>query len=118
MAALREKIKEFALSLPEATEDHPWGEDVAKVGGKIFLFLGTSGPAATRRMTVKLEESHAHALSIDGAQPTGYGLGPSGWVTVPLKADGIDLALLRDWVEESYCIVAPRRLVASLEGRP
>jgi predicted DNA-binding protein (MmcQ/YjbR family) len=118
VSAFREKVKQFALSLPEASEDHPWGEDVVKVGGKIFVFLGTSGPTATRRMTVKLEESHAHALSVDGAEETGYGLGRSGWVTVPLKADGVDLALLRDWVEESYRIVAPRRLVATLdEGR-
>jgi predicted DNA-binding protein (MmcQ/YjbR family) len=117
MASLREKVREFALSLPDAVEDHPWGEDVAKVGGKIFVFLGTSGPAATRRMTVKLAESHAHALSIDGAEPTGYGLGQSGWVTVPLKAEGIDVALLRDWVEESYRIVAPKRLVAALDAK-
>jgi predicted DNA-binding protein (MmcQ/YjbR family) len=117
MPPLREKVKQFALSLPEAVEDHPWEEDVVKVRGKVFVFLGTSGPAATRRMTVKLEESHAHALSIDGARPTGYGLGPSGWVTVPLKADGVDLALLRDWVEESYRIVAPSRLVATLDQR-
>ena len=116
--AVREKIRQFALSLPEAVEDHPWGEDVAKVGGKIFVFLGTSGPAATRRMTVKLEESHAHALAIDGAEPTGYGLGRSGWVTVPLTADGVDLALLRDWIEESYRIVAPKRLVAALDEQP
>jgi predicted DNA-binding protein (MmcQ/YjbR family) len=118
MPALRDRVKQFALSLPEAVEDHPWGEDVAKVSGKIFVFLGTSGPAATRRMTVKLEESHAHALSIEGAQPTGYGLSASGWVTVPLEADGVDLGLLRDWIEESYRIVAPRRLVASLDGQP
>jgi predicted DNA-binding protein (MmcQ/YjbR family) len=114
VAGVRDKVREFALSLPEATEDHPWGEDVAKVRGKIFVFLGGS---ASKRMTVKLEESHAHALSIEGAERTGYGLGASGWVTVPLRADGITIALLRDWVEESYRIVAPKRLVARLDGR-
>ena len=114
MAGVRDKVREFALSLPEATEDHPWGEDVAKVRGKIFVFLGVS---ASKRMTVKLEESHAHALSIEGAVRTGYGLGASGWVTVPLRADGITVALLRDWVEESYRIVAPKRLVARLGGQ-
>ena len=105
-------MREFALSLPEATEEHPWGEDVAKVRGRIFVFLGSPG---SRRMTVKLEESHAHALSIDGAERTGYGLGDSGWVTVPLRAQGVNVALLRDWVEESYRIVAPKRLLAELD---
>jgi predicted DNA-binding protein (MmcQ/YjbR family) len=117
MASIRDKVREFALSLPEAFEDHPWGEDVAKVGGKIFVFLGTTGPASTRRMTVKLEESHAHALSIDGAEPTGYGLGKAGWVTVPLKAEGVDVQLLREWVEESYRIVAPKRLLTELDEK-
>ena len=114
MAGVREKVLEFALSLPEATEDHPWGEDVAKVRGKIFVFCG---PPGSRRMTVKLEESHAHALSVDGAQRTGYGLGASGWVTVPLRAEGVSIALLRDWVEESYRIVAPKRLLTALDAR-
>jgi predicted DNA-binding protein (MmcQ/YjbR family) len=113
VAGTRDKVREFALSLPETSEHNPWGEDVVKVRGKIFVFLGGS---ASERMTVKLEESHAHALSIEGAAPTGYGLGASGWVTVPLRADGITIALLRDWVEESYRIVAPKRLIAELEG--
>ena len=109
---MRDRVRAFALSLPEASEDHPWGEDVAKVRGKIFVFLG---PERSRRMTVKLVESHAHALSIDGAEPTGYGLGKSGWVTVPLRGEGVTLGLLRDWVEESYRIVAPKLLVAELD---
>ena len=46
----------------------------------------------------------------------GYGLGRSGWVTVPLRAPGMTLDLLRDWIEESYRIVAPKRLVAELDG--
>jgi len=112
MAGVRAKLKDFALALPGAVEDHPWGEDVAKVGGKVFVFLGGS---RSRTITVKLVESHAHALSIEGAEPTGYGLGKSGWVTVPLRAPAVSLPLLRDWVEESYRIVAPRRLVAELD---
>jgi predicted DNA-binding protein (MmcQ/YjbR family) len=108
----RERLLAFALSLPGAVEDHPWGEDVAKVSGKVFVFLG---PAGSRRITVKLDESHGHAMSIEGAERTGYGLGESGWVTVPLRARGVSIALLRDWIEESYRIVAPKRLVAELE---
>jgi predicted DNA-binding protein (MmcQ/YjbR family) len=113
VADAREKILEFALSLPETYEDQPWGEDVVKVRGKIFVFLG---PARSRRMTVKLVESHAHALAVDGAEPTGYGLGKAGWVTVPMRAPGLSLDVLRDWVEESYRIVAPKRLVDALDA--
>ncbi len=111
--AEREKVLAFALSLPETVEEHPWGEDVVKVRGKIFVFVGASG---SRRISVKLAESHAHALAIDGAEPTGFGLGKAGWVTVPVRGPGVSLAVLRDWVEESYRIVAPKRLVAEIDA--
>ena len=115
MTALRVRLLEFALSLPEAVEDQPWEDDtVAKVRKKIFVFLG--GPSSSR-MTVKLAESHAHALSIEGAQPSAYGLGKSGWVTVPLDARGVNATLLRDWIEESYRIVAPKRLLAEIDAQ-
>ena len=57
----------------------------------------------------------AHALAVDGAEPTGYGLGKAGWVTVPYRAPGVSIDVLRDWVEESYRIRAPKRLVAKLD---
>ena len=109
-------MREFALSLPEAREEFPWSESVAKAGSKVFVFLGSPDATRNRAITVKLVESHAHALAIEGAEPTGYGLGRSGWVNVPIGARGVTIALLRDLVEESYRIVAPRRLVAELDG--
>ena len=114
-AATRSAIKRFALSLPGAWEDHPWEEDVAKVGKKIFVFLGDPGRAELG-MTVKLRESHAGALGVRGAKPTGYGLGKSGWVDVPFGDAAPPLAVLKDWVEESYRHVAPKKLVAELDA--
>ena len=110
MADPRDRLCEFALSLPEAGEDFPWNDRVVKVRRKIFVFLGGDEPT----ITVKLVESHGHAMSIEGARPTGYGLGKSGWVTVPV-AD-VPIEALRDWVEESYRVVAPKRLVAQLDA--
>jgi predicted DNA-binding protein (MmcQ/YjbR family) len=112
---VRTEVLGFALSLPEAFEDHPWGEDVAKVRGKVFVFLSPPASKAPS-MTVKLVESHGHALAIEGAEPTGYGLGKAGWVTLPLGAPGVDRDLLCDWIEESYRVVAPKRLVAELDA--
>jgi predicted DNA-binding protein (MmcQ/YjbR family) len=108
-------LRDFALSLPGTWEDFPWGERVAKVDSKIFVFFGHDDESAL--VTVKLAESHHHALAIEGATPTGYGLGRAGWVNVPVDAKGVTAPLLRDWIEESYRVIAPKRLVAELDRR-
>lgn len=114
MADPRTKLRDLALGFPETHEAFPWDERVIKVRGKVFVFLGRRDGTDEPMITVKLVESHGHALSVDGARPTGYGLGKSGWVTVPVADVALDT--LRDWVEESYRIVAPKRLVATLDG--
>ena len=114
--AVRKRVLAFALGLPEAHLDHPWGEDVAKVGKKVFVFFGTAD-ADEPGMSVKLRESREQALRSPGAEPTGYGLGRAGWVNVPFRG-APPAAILQDWVEESYRIVAPGRLALVLdEGR-
>jgi len=114
-ATVRQHLLDFALGLPEAWEDHPWGESVAKVRKKVFLFAG-DGTGESPGISVKLAESHEQALGFAGARPTGYGLGKSGWVTVPVAS--APPAVLRDLVEESYRIVAPKRVVALLDASP
>src|SRR5438552_8713312 len=117
--AIRRRLLAFALKLPGAYLDHPWGEDVAKVCNKIFAFLGLVENPTNLAMTVKLRyESHHHAHSVPGAAPTGYGLGRSGWVTVPFRDTTPEIDVLKDWVEESYRLVAPKMLVADLDERP
>jgi predicted DNA-binding protein (MmcQ/YjbR family) len=114
--AARRRLLAFALALPEAYEDHPWGESVAKVGKKVFVFLGLDEDPSTMSMTVKLDDSHEQALMVPGAAPSGYGLGRSGWVTIPFRRTTPPVAVLTDWVEESYRRVAPRRLVSALDA--
>lgn len=115
--AVRRKVLKFALGMPGAYEDHPWEEDVAKVNGKIFVFLGLGEDPASLGMTVKLDESLEQALMVPGAEPSGYGLGRAGWVTVPFRDTTPPLAVLLDWVEESYRRIAPKKLVAELDQR-
>ena len=57
----------------------PWGETVAKVNKKVFVFLGVDDGSYPLGITVKLkdESAHAHALTCPGAEPAGYGLGKS-----------------------------------------
>jgi predicted DNA-binding protein (MmcQ/YjbR family) len=102
-------LRERAKALPGAWEDNPWGDSVVKVGKKIFVFLGDD------KVTLKLVEAHAAAMSVPGAAPTGYGLGKAGWVTMPLDgAPPIDI--LCDWLEESYRLVAPKKLIKELDA--
>jgi predicted DNA-binding protein (MmcQ/YjbR family) len=113
--SIRDRVRTFALSLPEAYEDHPWGESVVKVNKKIFVFLGADHGSEGRMMSVKVPDSNAQALMVPGAEPTGYGLGRGGWVTVPLTRGAPPLAVLTDWVEESYRAVAPKRFAQRLD---
>ena len=115
-----EKVRGFALGLPGAAEEFPWGESVAKVNKKVFVFLGVADGSYPLGVTVKLKDevAHAHALSSPGAEPAGYGLGKAGWVRVPLEEKGAPAAeLLCDWVEESYRTIAPKRFIAELDAR-
>jgi predicted DNA-binding protein (MmcQ/YjbR family) len=108
-------LRRFALGLPGAFEDNPWGhEPVVKVGKKIFVFLGAEDAPG---MTVKLPDSADQALELPGAEPSGYGLGRHGWVTVPIGAKGAPRGVAEDWVEESYRAIAPKKLVAELDAR-
>jgi predicted DNA-binding protein (MmcQ/YjbR family) len=113
-----EALRRYALSLPGASEDFPWGERVAKVGGKVFAFLGKPGGAERGvSFSVKLPKSATRALDKPFCEPTGYGLGRNGWVTVKIaKDDAAPAELLRAWIEESYRAIAPPKLIAKLDA--
>ncbi|MCX4240984.1 MmcQ/YjbR family DNA-binding protein [Paraliomyxa miuraensis] len=111
----------MALSLPGAWEDHPWGESVAKVGKKVFVFFGMSDDAQLREglgMSVKLPRTGDLVLALPFAEPTGYGLGRAGWVTVRIPAAELPPpSVLVAWIEESYRAVAPKTKIAELDAR-
>ena len=115
--SLKDAVRAYALGLPGAWEDHPWGESAMKVGKKVFAFLGV--PGAGFGMGVKLPHSAGALLSMPFARPAGYGLGKSGWVEMKFgeDADAPPLDLLLEWVEESYRAIAPKTLVQELDAR-
>jgi predicted DNA-binding protein (MmcQ/YjbR family) len=116
MASLSDALRAFAFSLPEAYEDHPWGESVAKVGKKVFVFFGSADdPDQPLGFSVKLPLSNDEALAMPFTQPTGYGLDRGSWVTVR-PPDDTPSELLLEWIEESYRTVAPKALVAQLDA--
>ena len=86
-----------------------------KVRGKAFIFMG--GDRGEFSFSVKLKSSLAEALELSGVEPTHYGLGKHGWVTARVDA-GRDAPVdtYESWIDESYRLVAPKKLVAQLNG--
>jgi predicted DNA-binding protein (MmcQ/YjbR family) len=110
-----DRLRAHALSYPEAWEDHPWGETVVKVRGRVFVFFGR--PDGGLSLSVKLPSSAPFAFDLPYCEPTGYGLGRASWITARFRAtDPVPVEVLRRWIEESYRAVAPRRLHARIGG--
>lgn len=109
-----QQIRRHALSFPESHEDHPWEHSAFKVKGKTFVFAAADSEGLG--ISVKLEESHAHALRHPFASPTRYGLGKHGWVSARFEPDqAVPLDLLKRWIEESFFAVAPLSVLKLLE---
>jgi len=108
-------LKKLAKSYPGAWEDHPWGETVYKVGKKVFVFMGVDRGDGSFGMSVKLPNtSEAATTMFSWCEPTGYGLGKSGWVTAHFeRRDDVPVDLLKQWLDESYAAIAPKRRVKS-----
>ncbi|MFO1078243.1 MAG: MmcQ/YjbR family DNA-binding protein [Planctomycetota bacterium] len=102
---------------PGAHEKSPWPShrDLA-VDDKTFAYLSAPGDPAG--ISLKLPFSCSIALQLPGATPTPYGLGKSGWVSIPLDGDELPpLAQLEAWLDESYRAQAKKKRVAELDAR-
>jgi len=109
------RLRKLALGYPEAHEGMPWGHHAIKVKGKAFVFLAAD--EATFSLSAKLPSSSGVALKLPFASPTEYGLGRSGWVTARFpRAARVPVDVLAMWIDESYRAIAPKRLVAQLDG--
>jgi predicted DNA-binding protein (MmcQ/YjbR family) len=106
-------LRKAALSYPDTREDFPWDHHAYKAAGKkVFLFL--TGEDGGFNCSMKLPFRSEEALKIKGAEPTGYGMGKSGWVTFTFSAKAkVPGAKLLDYLDESWRAVAPKKLSAA-----
>lgn len=118
-----DRIEKLALGLPEAQriDIEAWGgEPSFRVRGKNFVFANLEGTAVTVKLSK--EEAEAVVATVDGANPTGYGLGRHGWISVDLhtRLDGERWAEVEEWILTSYSLLAPktlaRRILADGDG--
>lgn len=112
LGALAAKLREKALSYPETEETFPWGEHAFKVKGRTFVFMRDDESGTS--FSVKLSGSREAALALPGSEPTHYGMGAKGWVTVK-PTSRTSLKVLYAFIDESFRAVAPKRLLRDME---
>lgn len=100
-----EAFQQFCLSLPETTEEFPFGSDtlVYKVRGKMFALAGLE---IFESINLKCDPEEAIELRerYAAVQP-GYHMNKKHWNTVTLDRTVSD-ALIFKWIKNSYDLVA------------
>lgn len=107
-------LRKAALMYPDTAEDFPWDHHAYKVPNKkTFLFL-TGQADGGFNCSMELPFRNHEALQVRGAEPTGYGMGKSGWITFSFGPKSKPpLARLTDYLDESWRAVAPKKLSAA-----
>jgi predicted DNA-binding protein (MmcQ/YjbR family) len=101
-----EALYDHCAAKPEAAEDHPWGETVFKVSGRVFAFLGGLDRGG---VTVKVPPEELDVLLEHPSIKRARYVGRYGWVSLTVTDDET-LDLARGLVDDSYDLISsPRR---------
>lgn len=109
-----ESLRQICLEFPEASEKETWGHPTFRVNDKMFVACSsddTAGPT----MTLKAPPGEQKLLLAAAARffyPS-Y-VGANGWIGMNLS-NSTDWAEVRELVDDSYRLIAPVRLVKTLD---
>lgn len=112
------RLREICLALPEAHEVEAWGEPTFRVRNKVFAMYASAGTHhGAGRPGVWCKASFGNQSLLVQSAPSRYFVPPyvgvRGWVGIFLD-DGPDWPEVGALMEDSYRLVAPKRLVAEL----
>ena len=107
------RFRAICLALPDTKETPTWGTPHFRVGDKIFAGFGEKDGRAS--IGFKLEMDHARAILRDRRFTPAPYVGHKGWVSMELSG-ATDWDQIRELVEESYLLIAPKRSLAKLAG--
>lgn len=111
------RARRICMAMPEAWEQEAWGEPTWRVRKRMFAMfandhhrdgrvaLWCNAPLGVQQMLVRAEPDKCFVPPY---------VGVNGWIGVVL--DRVDDAELRELVVQSYCMVAPRKLQALVDG--
>jgi predicted DNA-binding protein (MmcQ/YjbR family) len=115
------RLREICLALPEATEKIAWGDPTWRVRDKIFAMQKGNHEGGRPSVWLKAEDGGQELLV--AAKPDRIFVPPyvgnKGWIGIYMDRGRIPWALVSQLVEDSYRLIAPKRLVVELrDARP
>ncbi len=111
-----ERLRKICLALPETTEKVTWGDPTWRIRNRIFAMQ--KGNYSGGRPSVWLKAPEGAQDVLVGLDPERFFVPPyvghKGWIGVYLDGKRLDWAWASELIEESYSLIAPRRLAARL----
>lgn len=121
------RLRKLCLALPATTEVKAWGHPTFRVDGKIFVGYGEKttqklGALINRAETlptigVKVGKARQKEMLRDPRFAYADYVGRFGWITMTLKGR-IEWNEIAGLVLTSYRLIAPKKLLARMEGEP
>lgn len=106
-------LRTQALAWPEVTEGDSCVKRGFRVRRKSFLFLGEKDDEYN--VMVKLGPSLEQARALASARPDSWSVGKGGWAMLKFApSEKPPAGLLERWLEESFRLQAPKKLLAAL----
>jgi predicted DNA-binding protein (MmcQ/YjbR family) len=105
------ELREYCLSLPQATETFPFGEETSVFktsgNGKIFALSALGSESFTVSLKIDPLDGVAVRAQYPDVTP-GYHLNKKHWVTVVVNA-GVPDGLVEELIADSHELVRPKR---------
>lgn len=119
----RQRLRRLCLDFPEAGEVEAWGDPTYRVRNKIFAMEKGAGTEvwfkAEHGQPRPQDHQIVRPLTPVDSDPACYFVPPyvghKGWLGARLDAD-LDWEELADLIEQSYRLIAPKRLAAKLNS--
>jgi hypothetical protein len=117
-------VRAIALAFPGAVEKISWGRPVF-CAPKMFAVYGGSEKGEAKgehvpyphALLIKVDDSDRQALVQDRRLFFPAYLGPFGWLGLDLTATVVDWTEVRELLDASYRMVAPKKLLRQLDQR-
>ena len=115
-----DRVRALCLALPEAHEVEAWGEPTFRVRNKLFaMYADPANHHGKGTAGVWVKSTHVNQDLMMRSDPDRFFVppyvGPSGWIGIRLNGRP-DWDLIADVLRTGYRLIAPKKLLARLDG--